>query len=169
MEYLISELIPLIATSIPALSLVDEDYGQLENIDDTDDDRQMYPITFPCVLIDAPETEWSNLSPGIQKGVCTVRIRLCIDCYDDTHYGSDTTERINERNALRHELHTVLQNFRPADDGALVRTASRFYTFSHGIKVYEMSYKTTVSESVVTEKVKVAARRISLSVIRENR
>jgi hypothetical protein len=32
-----------------------------------------------------------------------------------------------------------------------------------------MSYKTTVSESVVTEKVKVAARRISLSVIRENR
>jgi hypothetical protein len=65
-------------------------------------------------------------------------------------------------------LHTVLQNFRPADDGALVRTASRFYTFNHGIKVYEMSYKTTVSESVVTEKVKVAARRISLSVIREN-
>ena len=47
MEYLISELIPLIATSIPALSLVDEDYGQLENIDDTDDERQMYPITFP--------------------------------------------------------------------------------------------------------------------------
>ncbi len=69
MEYLISELIPLIAKSIPALSLVDEDYGQLENIDDTDDERQMYPITFPCVLIDAPETEWSNLAPGIQKGV----------------------------------------------------------------------------------------------------
>ena len=153
MEYLISELIPLIAETMPALTLVDEDYGQLENIDDSDDDRQMYPITFPCVLIDAPETEWSCLAPGIQKGVCTVRIRLCID----------------ERNALRHELHAVLQNFRPADDGALVRTASRFYTFNHGIKVYEMTYKTTVSESVVTEKVKADARRISLSVLRESR
>lgn len=169
MESLISELISLIASAMPSLALVDEDYGQLENIDDSDDDRQMYPISFPCVLIDAPETEWSNLAPGVQKGVCTVRLRLCIDCYDDTHYGSDTTGRITERDAMRHELHAVIQNFRPADDGALVRTASRFYTFNHGIKVYEMSYKTTVSEAVVTEKVKVAGRRISLSVLRENR
>lgn len=169
MESLISELITLIASAMPALALVDEDYGQLENIDDSDDERQMYPIAFPCVLIDAPETEWSNLASGVQKGGCTIRVRLCIDCYDDTHYGSDTTSRIAERNALRHELHAVLQNFRPDDDGALIRTASRFYTFNHGIKVYELTYKTTVSESVVTEKVKVAAHRISLSVLRENR
>lgn len=169
MESLISELIPLIASAMPSLALVDEDYGQLENIDDADDERQMYPISFPCVLIDAPETEWSNLAPGVQKGTCTVRIRLCIDCYDDTHYGSDTTSRIAERNDLRHELHAVLQNFRPDDDGALIRTASRFYTFNHGIKVYELTYKTTVSESVVKEKVKVAAHRFSISVSRENR
>ena len=169
MESLISELISLIASAMPVLALVDEDYGQLENIDDADDERQMYPISFPCVLIDAPETEWSNLAPGIQKGTCTVRLRLCVDCYDDTHYGSDTTSRIAERNALRHELHAVLQNFRPDDDGALIRTTSRFYTFNHGIKVYELTYKTTVSESVVKEKVKVAARRFSISVSRENR
>lgn len=123
MEYIISELIPRIAQAMPSLTLVDEDYGQLENIDDSDEERQMYPITFPCVLIDAPETEWSNLAPGGQKGITTVRVRLCIDCYDDTHYGSDTVERADTRNELRHQLHTVLQGFRPAGDGCLVRTA----------------------------------------------
>ena len=169
MEYIISELIPRIAQAMPSLTLVDEDYGQLENIDDSDEERQMYPITFPCVLIDAPETEWSNLAPGVQKGITTVRVRLCIDCYDDTHYGSDTVERADSRNELRHQLHAVLQGFRPAGDGCLVRTASRFYTFNHGIKVYEIVYKTTVSESVVSQKEKVRARHIALSVTPENR
>lgn len=169
MEYIISELIPLIAKAMPTLTLVDEDYGQLENIDDSDEERQMYPITFPCVLIDAPETEWSNLSSGMQKGVTTVRVRLCIDCYDDTHYGSDTIAKADSRNELQHQLHAVLHGFRPSGDGCLVRTASRFYTYNHGIKVYEISYKTTVSESVVSQKEKVRAQRIGLSVTRENR
>lgn len=167
MESLISELIPLIAQAMPSLTLVDEDYGQLENIDDNDEERQMYPITFPCVLIEAPETEWSNLAPGHQKGVCTIRVRLCIDCYDDTHYGSDTVSKINDRNELRHQLHTVLQAFRPKGDGALIRTASRFYTFNHGIKVYEITYKTTVSESVVNQKERVRVQHLDLSATRE--
>ncbi len=169
MEYVISELIPIIAQAMPCITLVDEDYGQLENIDDSDDERQMYPITFPCVLIDAPETEWSNLAAGEQKGTCTMRVRLCIDCYDDTHYGSDTITRINERNNMRHQLHALLQTFRPAGDGALIRTSSRFYTFNHGIKVYEMTYKTTVSETAISQKGKVHAQHIALSMKRENR
>ena len=39
----------IIKENMPSLSLVDEDYGQLEAIDKEDVDT--YPVTFPCVLI----------------------------------------------------------------------------------------------------------------------
>ena len=66
METLLYQLINHTKEQMPSLSLVDEDYGQLEAIDK--EDMQTYPVTFPCVLIDMPETEWSNLSGKSQKG-----------------------------------------------------------------------------------------------------
>ena len=80
MESLLYHLIEHIKESMPSLSLVDEDYGQLEAIDKEDMDT--YPVTFPCVLIDIPETEWSNLSGKSQKGKTKVNVRLVIDCYN---------------------------------------------------------------------------------------
>ena len=53
MESLLYQLINHIKEQMPSLSLVDEDYGQLEAIDK--EDMQTYPVTFPCVLIDMPE------------------------------------------------------------------------------------------------------------------
>lgn len=146
MEFLISQIINLIANSLDGISLVDEDYGQLEAIDN--DSVDMYPITFPAILIETPETEWSDNAQLEQKGNCTVRVRLIIDCYDDTHASSPTMKRVEQRNEMRHKLHSLLQGFRPSGDGALIRTKSRFFTFNHGIKVYEMTYQTTVSEYV---------------------
>lgn len=146
MEFLISQIIKLVSDKLNGISLVDEDYGQLEAIDN--DSVDMYPITFPAVLIETPETEWSDISMLAQKGVCSVRVRLIIDCYDDTHASSPTLDRVRQRNELRHQLHALLQGFRPDGDGALIRTKSRFFTFNHGIKVYEMTYSTTVSEQV---------------------
>ncbi|WP_373732693.1 hypothetical protein [Bacteroides heparinolyticus] len=56
MELLLHSLIKEIAAKMPELSLIDKDYGQLENIDE--DNKDMYPITFPCVLLDAPSVDW---------------------------------------------------------------------------------------------------------------
>lgn len=148
MEFLISEIIKLIAGNMPDIALVDEDYGQLEAIDN--DNVDIYPITFPAVLIETPEAEWTETARLNQKGICSVRVRLIIDCYDDTHSTSGTLDLVRQRNDMRHRLHTLLQGFRPSGDGALIRTKSRFFTFNHGIKVYEMTYSTTVSE-IVTE------------------
>lgn len=146
MEYLICKLIPLIAQAMPALRTVDEDYGQLEAL--TDGEPDTYPLTFPAVLIDTPRTEWTNVSALGQKGECSLRVRLIIDCYDDTHARSGTTERAALREAMRHELHALLQGLRPVGEGALVRTASRFFTAAHGIKVYEATYTVATSEYV---------------------
>lgn len=154
MELLIYHLISHIKESMPSLSLVDEDYGQLEAIDK--ENMETYPVTFPCVLIDIPETDWSNLSGKSQKGKAKVNVRLVIDCYDDTHYGSGTMEAMIDRAEMVKELHRSLQGFRPDQDGELIREKSRFYTWSHGIKVYEMLYTVSATD-ILQETVTVHA------------
>lgn len=156
MEQIIRTLIGHIQSSMPQLALVDEDYGQLEYIDKEDVDT--YPLVMPAVLIDTPETSWTDTADGGQKGTCKVRVRLIIDCYDDTHATSGTLDRVAERERMRHGLHRLLQGFRPDSDGALVRTQSRFYTWSHGIKVYEQTYTTTTSEQVADAPAVATAR-----------
>ena len=50
MEQLFYSIQQHIAANMPVLSTIDEDYGQLQTDEDT------YPVTFPCVLINAEQT-----------------------------------------------------------------------------------------------------------------
>lgn len=151
MECLLEDLINHIGQNMPDLEVVDEDYGQLEMLDQ--ESRDSYPLTFPAVLIDASSVEWSNIGGLNQKGIATVRVRLIIDCYDDTHRHSGTTHLIALREAKRRELHKLLQGYRIGKDSALIRTNTRFYTANHGIKVYESTYTVTVTELLEPETV----------------
>lgn len=155
MESLLVNLTGKIAGELPWARTVDEDYGQLEALDD--ENINMYPLTFPAILIDLPGTDWSDAGDLSQRGVCEVRVRLILDCYDDTHAGSQTTERIMQREDKRKALHALLQGYRPMEDGALIRTRSKFFTFNHGIKVYEATYTCAVSEA--TRETKTIDRR----------
>lgn len=161
MESLLVNLINKIAGELPWACTVDEDYGQLEALDDENID--MYPLTFPVVLIDLPGTEWSDAGDLSQRGVCEVRVRLAIDCYDDTHAGSKTTDRIMQREEKRKALHALLQGYRVSSEGALIRTRSKFFTFNHGIKVYEATYTCATSETT-RERATIAKETISVSV-----
>ena len=160
MESILINLIDRLARELPWARTIDEDYGQLEALDDENVD--MYPLTFPAILIDLPGTDWSDAGDWTQRGTCEVRVRLILDCYDDTHAGSQTTDRIMQREDKRKALHTLLQGYRPMEDGALIRTRSKFFTFNHGIKVYEATYTCAVSE--VTRETKTIDRR-RLSVV----
>ena len=161
MESLLVNLTGKIAGELPWVRTVDEDYGQLEALDDENID--MYPLTFPAVLIDLPGTEWSDAGDLSQRGVCEVRVRLAIDCYDDTHAGSQTTDRIMQREEKRKALHALLQGYRVSSEGALIRTRSKFFTFNHGIKVYEATYTCATSETT-RERATIAKKTISVSV-----
>ena len=161
MESLLVNLINKIAGELPWARTVDEDYGQLEALDDENID--MYPVTFPAILIDLPGTEWSDAGDLSQRGVCEVRVRLAIDCYEDTHAGSQTTDRIMQREEKRKALHALLQGYRVSSEGSLIRTRSKFFTFNHGIKVYEATYTCATSETT-RERATIAKKTISVSV-----
>lgn len=134
MEQLFNTIQTRIKEGMPELSLIDEDYGQLENMD------KAYPVTFPCVLISAPHTEWKGEAP-VQQGQCIITTRLCIDCYDDTHTGSGTEEKAVERMQMAAKLNRLLHTFRMPNMGAMVRKTSKSYTYSGGIKIYETNYQ----------------------------
>lgn len=145
MESILANTIAHIARELPWARMVDEDYGQLEALDN--ENLDMYPLTYPAILIDLPGTDWTDTGDLAQRGTCEVRVRLILDCYDDTHAGSHTTDRIMQREEKRKALHALLQGYRPSGEGALIRTRSRFFTFNHGIKVYEETYTCALSET----------------------
>ena len=151
MEFFLKNIINHIGDNMPQLQTIDEDYGQLEEGNDT------YPLVFPAVLINAPETQWDNIGALAQKGITSVSVRLLIDCYDDNHYGAhDASYRAAERENLCRVLHKTLQGFEPELCASpLIRTASRLYTAGHGIKVYECTYICEVSEEIGTDRTTV--------------
>jgi hypothetical protein len=155
MEKLLQDLINLFGQMMPELSTIDEDYGQLEMIDQ--EGRDTYPLTYPALLIDAPDVTWSNIEGLSQKGTATIRARLIIDCYDDTHHGSGTTHYIAQRAEMRSKVHKLLQGHRVDGNGPLIRISSRFFTWNHGIKVYEQSYSCVVTEMLEPPKVATQA------------
>lgn len=162
MEELLLKIIHHLTEQMPELALIDEDYGQLENLQD--ENTQMYPIVFPCVLVDAPRVSWTDIAGLSQKGTATLRVRLCIDCYHDTHHTSHTTAHIAERAQMADTLHKAMQGLAPMDESPLRRTMSEFYTARHGIKVYEHHYECTVTSIVPQTAKKTSARpRVVLS------
>ena len=146
METLFNQIQQLVADKIEWLDRnVDEDYGQLEMLYRDDEDSDTYPLTFPLVLIDIPETSWTTMGgtfSKVQSGTVTVNVKLAMDCYDDMHFTSGTADKAQERADKVHELHSLLQGWMPMHSSSpLDRKTSRSQTMTKGIKVYELNYE----------------------------
>ena len=66
MNEVLIELIGRLRERMPELSLIDEDYGQLET-----DAGDQYPVTFPCVLLSGLTVQWEEMGAmpaNIQRG-----------------------------------------------------------------------------------------------------
>lgn len=152
MEEIFIAIMEHIAETMPELSYIDEDYGQLEPNEDQDN----YPVTFPCVLIGNTESDWNDIGYGVQKSESLVTVRLAIDCYDDTHYTSGTYQKVRERQLKAKELYKALQGFQCAEEATpLVRVKSRDYSLPGNIKVYETMFSFTMhDESAMQEGLK---------------
>lgn len=143
MEEVFIALMERIAALMPELSLIDEDYGQLEMGIEEDS----YPVTFPCVLISDVISDWNDLGMGAQNSLSSLTVRLAIDCYHDTSYASGTYRHSRDRLQLANKLYKSLQCFVPTDDcSELVRVKERSYSLPHYIKVYEKTFSFTLHD-----------------------
>jgi len=145
MEELFIALQKRVADNVPELSLIDEDYGQLQALLNGED---TYPVTFPSVLIGDIKVKWKNTTPQVQQGEASVTIRLACDCYHDTHYGSGTEEKVRERLQLDNKIYKLLQGYRVNRDmGRLKRSETIHFSLPGGIKVYETIFIFEVVDS----------------------
>ncbi|CCZ10505.1 hypothetical protein [uncultured Culturomica sp.] len=145
MEDLFFKLQAKTAEGMPELSLVDEDYGQLEALLNGED---TYPVTFPCVLMGNIKMKWKNTTPFVQQGEGTITVRLAFDCYHDTHYGSGTEDKIRERLQAEKKLYKLLQGYRLNKEmGRLKRVDSMQFSLPGGIKVYELIFGFEITDS----------------------
>ncbi len=151
MERILHDILVRLEDEAPVLGLsyVDEDFGQLEALDNEED---TYPLTFPAVLVEVQDMNWAHTDGLNQEGTATVIVRLLIDCYDDTHAHSTTIDKILERSRLNRDLTEVLHGLRILDNTSeLTRIASRSYNGPHLIKVYETTYTAKVWEKFKEE------------------
>lgn len=146
MEQLFNDLQKQIAATMGgAVSLIDEDYGQLETLQNG---GEQYPVTFPCVLASMPAVEWRSLKTGAQPGTLTLTVRLAFDCYADTAPESTREQAAAGRMMLSRKLDGCIHGW--TFEGcarAMLRRRTRCYSMPRGIKVYEHTYETEVEET----------------------
>lgn len=148
MEHILTSIIEKLEANAVALglSMVDEEYGQVDIIDDGS--RETYPVTFPAVFVDFQGVQWESLGRRMQKGTATVAVNVYVDCYDDTHAYSTTIGKASERMALVRSVTELLQGWEPdGASGQLIRTGAAASTGNHGIKLYQTTFTVPVYET----------------------
>ena len=145
MEQFLYSIITAIANGFNLESLViDEDCGQLEAIAQGLDE---YPVTFPCVLVSAPECQFMNTTEIVQRGKMRLSVRLAFDVYSDTRYGSGQEQEMIDRMNKNKQLTSILNHQKfEGSAGRLNRTSFSSYSLPHGIKVCETIYEATISD-----------------------
>ena len=138
MEDLYINILERLGAEVPELSLIDEDYGQLEMDEATDHN----PVTYPCTLIGYSDISWSDITGSTaQRGQAQLTVRTALDCYADTSLASGTYDAVRYRQQFAAKVHRALQKFKAADNAtALTRVRSREYVLPGGIKVFEATY-----------------------------
>ena len=148
MEEIFIAIMEQIAREMPELSLIDEDYGQLEMGAEEDH----YPVTFPCVLIGNIDSNWNDIGYGAQNSESFITVRLAIDCYHDTSYASGTYDKVRERQQMANNLYKALQCLQCTENASpLVREKSRECALPGYIKVYEMTFSFTLHDESAME------------------
>lgn len=142
MEELIYQISECIQGNLPEVITVDEDYGQL-NIEE----NESFGFPTPAVLIGTPETVWESQGPKTQRGKCTVRISLLLDCINGA-YGSTAVERMLYRRRLADNLHSLLQGKKIAGFNVMNRVSSVTQSLLGEMVVYQTDYEVVVFETV---------------------
>lgn len=142
------------------LGYVDEEYGQVDALDD--ESRDLYAPTFPAVLVDLTSGQWSQDGRQMQHGSVTVNLNIYVDCYDDTHAYSTTIGKIKERMRLVRDITALFQGKMLVEEGGnMVRQSATASTGNHGIKLYQIAFTLPLYESF-NEEGRTTVRQVSV-------
>lgn len=143
LEKMYMDLSDLLA-GITGIRWVEMEYGQLEIPEDS------WPVPFPCVLIDFPDTDFSDDSRLNQQGILTVQLRIAIDLYEDLYMvdGADSPDKgkaikaINLPTLIFQSVHGFETNY----SNPLTRIRQTTERRDDGLKVFMQTYTCAVKD-----------------------
>jgi len=96
-----------IKDKVPAIKWIDQDFGQLEQFE------YRPAVSFPCVLIDFPMANYTNIAELSQMGDITVQLRLGFAPFSKSHVGApdDVRDKAIEYYAIEQLVHEAVQGF----------------------------------------------------------
>ena len=155
MDYFFSQIIldlqTRISTELPEIKYIDQDLGQLGQVGE----NERPPISYPAVLIDFPNTDYSDLSSGAQLGAVPISFQLIFAPYSQTWQKAPTTvkEKGLEYLETEQKLHQALQNWSLDYFAPLTRTSVKSQNNNDlGLRVRQLTYTTEYEDySVIDE------------------
>ncbi|MCU7615648.1 hypothetical protein NZ698_00440 [Chryseobacterium sp. PBS4-4] len=126
---------------MPEIKYIDQDLGQLGQVGE--DERPS--ITYPAILIDFPDTDFSDLSGGAQLGVVQISIQLIFAPFSQSWQNAPLSvrEKALEYLATEQKLHKTLQNWETEYFQALNRSKIRSQNNNDlGLRVRNIIYTT---------------------------
>lgn len=88
MDYFFSQILldlqKRISKELPEIQFIDQDLGQLGQVDD----NGRPPLAYPAVLIDFPNSDFSELAGSAQLGNVQISFQLIFDNYNSTWHKS---------------------------------------------------------------------------------
>ena len=125
-----------IKTTVPAITYIDQDLGQLKS-------TTRPPVSWPCVLIDFEDFDFDNMGSNVQTAKGTVVLRLGFAPYSNS---SQVTPSAYTQQALGYydlewALHQTIQGWCPGTDyGSLIRTSATTQKRTDNYRVRELRY-----------------------------
>jgi hypothetical protein len=141
-----------IKAAVPEIRWIDQDIGQLEAYD-------IRPtVSFPCVLIDFPATNFQDESKQVQWGDVTIELRLAFAPFSQS---SNTAPALVQEKALQFwelemKLYQALQAWYAMDAAAapicqpLTRVSSATEKREDNIRVRSMRFTTAFQDETAT-------------------
>ena len=158
MDYFFSQILidlqKRISTEVPVIQFIDQDLGQLGQVDA----NGRPPLAYPAVLIDFPNSDYSELGGSAQLGMVPITFQLVFDNYSATWHKAPLKDRMKglEYLDIEQKLHNALNGWSEEYFTNLTRTNVKSQNNNDiGLRVRQLTFTTSYEDySTIVEELK---------------
>ncbi|MBU4536971.1 MAG: hypothetical protein L6264_07385 [Weeksellaceae bacterium] len=149
MDYFFSQILidlqKRISKEVPVIQFIDQDLGQLGQVGE----NGRPSLAYPAVLIDFPNSDYSELSSSAQLGMVPITFQLVFDSYSATWHKAPLKDRMKglEYLEIEQKLHNALNGWSEDYFTNLTRTNVKSQNNNDiGLRVRQLTYTTSYED-----------------------
>jgi len=149
MDYFFSEILKdlmnHISAELPEIKFIDQDLGQLAQVGEHD----RPPLAYPAILIDFPNTDYSELATSAQLAQCNISFQLIFSTHSQTwHKAPDAVQSKGlEYLEIEQKLYNCLNGWSENYFSPLIRTNVKSQNNNDiGLRVRTMTFTTSYED-----------------------